>query len=130
MTAAKEFQNELQAKLDEVNEKAAIDQVATSFRYVRKHVGLSQTEVIDRLNAVGINFTQEVMSRIEHGTRQLRFIEAVWIAEVLGIDISILAESVTTARRADLLAHVNRQRIKELRAELAALESDLEGGLS
>jgi hypothetical protein len=115
MTAAKEFQNELQAKLDEVNEKAAIDQVATSFRYVRKHVGLSQTEVIDR---------------IEHGTRQLRFIEAVWIAEVLGIDISILAESVTTARRADLLAHVNRQRIKELRAELAALESDLEGGLS
>lgn len=124
MTAAKEFQNELQAKLDEVNEKAAIDQVAASFRYVRKHVGLSQTEVIDRLNAVGINFTQEVMSRIEHGTRQLRFIEAVWIAEVLGIDISILAESVTTARRADLLAHVNRQRIKELRAELAELEGD------
>ncbi|BDQ19718.1 hypothetical protein RQN9TF_10930 [Rhodococcus qingshengii] len=101
-------------------------EVAASLRAVREHLGLNQSEVADRLRVVGINFSQEVMSRIDCGTRPLRFTEAVWLAEVLGVDISTLAESVTSSddRRTDLLAHVKRQRINELRAELAELEGD------
>ncbi|GAA3698953.1 hypothetical protein GCM10022377_09960 [Zhihengliuella alba] len=58
---------------------------------IRKHENLSQREFAERLTRRGMPVDASAVSRIEKGTRSVRLVEALVIAEVLDVDLNTLA---------------------------------------
>ena len=61
--------------------------------YYRKKMGLSQRELADRLQLVGLDVDKNAIQRIEAGKRFVTDIEIVMLAEVLDVSIPRLVGS-------------------------------------
>lgn len=61
---------------------------------------LSQGELSDLLRAAGLNWSQGTVSRVEAGTRPVRFTEAFTVAKTLGVEALALAPAGTGLRYA------------------------------
>ena len=62
-------------------------EVVTVFRV---KLGLSQRQLADKLQLVGLDVDKNAIQRIEAGKRFVTDIELVYLAEVLGIDVDTL----------------------------------------
>ena len=66
--------------------------IGTNLRRMRKMRGLSQQEISDRLELMGVYVCRGSVSRIEDYTRSVTDIELYAFAEALGVDVSELYE--------------------------------------
>nr|WP_240952102.1 helix-turn-helix transcriptional regulator [Rhodococcus sp. BL-253-APC-6A1W] len=85
---------------------------------MRVSQGLSQGELSDKLRAAGLNWSQGTLSRVEAGTRPVRFTEAFTVANVLGIDAIALAPA------GGGLQYVYHQDLDAIVAELQRLQAN------
>ncbi|MDW5612088.1 helix-turn-helix transcriptional regulator [Mycolicibacterium sp. D5.8-2] len=57
---------------------------------LRARAGLSQEELSKRLRDAGLNWSQGTLSRVETGSRPMRFVEALVVANALGVEVAEL----------------------------------------
>ncbi len=57
---------------------------------LRTEAGLSQEDLSVRLRAAGLNWSQGTLSRVETGSRPMRFVEALTVAGALGVEVADL----------------------------------------
>ena len=67
--------------------------IGTNLRRMRKMRGLSQQEISDRLELMGVYVCRGSVSRIEDYTRSVTDIELYAFAEVLGVKVDELFEN-------------------------------------
>ncbi|QKT12171.1 helix-turn-helix domain-containing protein [Rhodococcus sp. W8901] len=60
---------------------------------LRSARGLSQGQLSDLVRAAGLNWSQGTVSRVEAGTRPVRFTEAFTVAKALGVEVVALAHT-------------------------------------
>lgn len=65
-------------------------EVGRKIETLRTVAGLGQRELSDKLKEVGLNWSQGTLSKVENGTRPIRFTEAVRVAEVLKVSTAEL----------------------------------------
>lgn len=110
-------------KDDEVN--PGFDElVGANIRRYRDALGLSQTDLSERLTRPGEPFHQQTVQKIEKGTRPLRLSEAARIAEVLGVSIADFAAVRPTPESVASVA-MHRRTIEVVNAS-GAVDSHLE----
>lgn len=64
--------------------------VGENLKRYRDNSGLTQTELAERLSELGFAFQQPTILKVEHGKRGLRMDEALAVAEILHIEVSLL----------------------------------------
>lgn len=72
--------------MNNTNPEEPDQRVGRNLQALRRQAGVSQTDLASALADRGLPFRQQTVAKTEAGTRQLRFHEAVAIAEVLGIE--------------------------------------------
>jgi transcriptional regulator with XRE-family HTH domain len=104
--------------------------VGENIQLLRKAKGMSQANLARELSARGFAFQQQGVLKLEGGTRPLRFEEALALAEILGVNLAMLADRPAQAQAAaKQLLHVLTnmadvaQRIADLQHDLEHLES-------
>lgn len=70
-----------------MNVDKLIGQKVVALRSTRK---IGQKELLDRLSAQGIEWSQTILSKVENGSRPIRFVEALGLAEALGVLVTEL----------------------------------------
>src|SRR6476660_3834677 len=85
--------------------------VGSRVRQLRKAAGVTQTELADQLTKLGLSFHQPKLVQVEQGRRSLKFEEAQAIAQILGVDVSLLIYGAEDAA----VAAVQEQRQDALR---------------
>lgn len=61
------------------------EEIGRRIEALRTSAGLGQKDLSDKLRAVGVNWSQGTLSKVENGSRPIRFTEAVKVAEILNI---------------------------------------------
>lgn len=101
--------------------------IGSQLQLLRESKGLNQSQMVKRLNAAGISWSQATLSKIEQGARSVRLAEAPKVAWVLGVELDELAvKSNQLAREFDKAFYSERQlstQLEELTADLAAARS-------
>ena len=92
--------------------------LATKVRELRKAAGMTQSDVAQALEDMGMpGMWPQTITKIEAGTRDLKFVEGLALAKVLEVDPGALVELTAT----DLAA----RRVVTARAWLSAAVDDL-----
>ncbi|ORI15791.1 helix-turn-helix transcriptional regulator [Rhodococcus sp. 1168] len=65
-------------------------EVGKKIETLRVAAGLGQRDLSDGLREAGVNWSQGTLSRVENGSRPIRFTEAVRLAEILKVPIAEL----------------------------------------
>jgi transcriptional regulator with XRE-family HTH domain len=81
------------------------EEVGRKIEALRTNAGLGQKELSERLRAAGVNWSQGTLSKVENGSRPIRFTEAIKVAQVLGVTTNELQPSGGALDR-----HVQRAR--------------------
>lgn len=69
------------------------EEVGRKIEALRTNAGLGQKELSERLRAAGVNWSQGTLSKVENGSRPIRFTEAIKVAQVLGVTTNELQPS-------------------------------------
>lgn len=82
--------------------KTLADELAEGIANYRQHAGLSQTELAERLTALGVpSMTQRSVAKVETGGRAVSFEEAVAFAIALEVPLQLLFLDVTSEGQED-----------------------------
>lgn len=95
---------------------------------LRGAAGLSQSELAGLLQESGLNWYQTTVGRTENGQRPLRFSEAPYIAEALGVSLDVLA-GLKPGEPAPTIAYARLIEIRRNRALLNEAEAEILEGL-
>jgi transcriptional regulator with XRE-family HTH domain len=92
----------------------AIDaNIARNLKTARERAGWSQTELAEKLTAVGVSgFHQTTIARIESGKRPLRAAEAIALSRLLETRVEDLAESTEMASLRSSTSSIHDARLK------------------
>lgn len=90
--------------------------------------GLSQTEVIDQMTTLGINWSQTTLSKIENNQRPLRIDEAKNLAVVLDVDLERLITGKRTLETPQEAAF--RETLRDRRTARKLRQSDVATAMS
>jgi transcriptional regulator with XRE-family HTH domain len=103
-----------------------LEQSETNFRlnlrHYRESEDLTQADLAERLRKEGLSFHQQTVQKIERGERKVGFVEAVAIAQVLGVDLGMLVDDPTQTTLVELLVHANDAR-EALRSAIRNFET-------
>jgi transcriptional regulator with XRE-family HTH domain len=83
-------------------------QVGASLQRHRKAAGWSQADIANQLTLRGLSFQQPTVLKVERGSRPLKFEEAVAIADILGIDLAVLAQQIDDEEVGEAVAQIQR----------------------
>lgn len=69
-------------------------QIGDNIRNLRKQAGLTQEQVIARLQLQGIEISRSIYSQIECGTYNIRISELIALADLFGVDFNSFFENL------------------------------------
>lgn len=101
------------------------EQVGESVRRLRLAKDWSQSELAEKLSALGVSVQQQTILKIEKGTRPLKFDEACIFADLFGVSVGQLSQA--EGAESEALAEVLRSNrdLQAARTERELLEAQL-----